>query len=105
MSRDREIAEAISEGINCTHAIVAALRAGASSPADPGWPGTLQALGRALDGVRANEVMSSMVVGEDDCARVRTLNALCADWVNSGRPPAELLSVAEEVLHFLGMRG
>ncbi|MDI1452114.1 hypothetical protein [Polyangium sp. 6x1] len=104
MTRDREIAGAISDGINCIYAFVTALRAGASPTPVPEWLTTLQEMERALDGVMAKEVMTSMVVGEEERDRVRRVSALVADWIATGAAPSELQTTAEAVLRFFGLR-
>jgi hypothetical protein len=103
MSRDREIAEAISDGLNCIHAIVAALGAGTPAP-DPEWLVALQEMERALDGVMAKEVVTSMFVSEEERDRVRRIRASIADWTTKGQPPSDLQTVAEAVLRSFGLR-
>jgi hypothetical protein len=104
VTRDREIAEALSDGINCIHSVVTALQSNASATPDPEWLTTLDAMEVALDGIMAKEVMTSMVVGEDERDRVRRLRALVADWTTTGQPPPDLRALAESVLRFFGVR-
>jgi hypothetical protein len=103
VTRDREIAEAISNGVNCIHAIATALRSGAQRIPEPEWLTALQNMERALDGVMAKEVLTSMIISEEDRDRVRRVTALVADWMTTGRPPAELQTAAETVLRFFGL--
>lgn len=104
MSRDRDIAEAISEGINCIHAIATALAAGAPKAPDPAWVTTLQEMERALDDVMASAVTTSMVVSEEERDRVRRVRAWVADWTTTDQPPTELQPMAEAILRSLGLR-
>ncbi len=103
MTRDRETANAISEGINCIHAFVVALRHDASATPDPEWVTTLHEMERALDGIIAKEVRTSMLLSEEDRDRVRRLRALVLDWVTTQKAPGELQAVAESVLKSLGI--
>lgn len=104
MARDREIAEAISDGINCIHAIATALRAGASPSPDPAWLAILQKMEHALDGVIAKEVKTSMTIREEDRDRVHEVSKLIADWTTTNQPPPELQDKAETVLRLFGVR-
>jgi hypothetical protein len=105
MTRDREIAQAISGGINAIAAIVVVLRAAASAPKDPDptWVTLLDEMARAFDATMANEVWTSMVVREEDRDRVRRLRVLVSDWVTTHEAPDELRAMAESVLKSLGI--
>jgi hypothetical protein len=105
MTRDREIAQAISEGINCIAAIVVALRADASAPKEPNleWETSLHEMERALDSILAKEVWTSMEVGEEDRDRIRKLCELISGWVKTQVVPGELRVEAESILRFYGI--
>ncbi len=73
MTRERQVAQALSEGLNCPSAIVESLDVGASVselPTDE-WLGTLCAMGDAFDAILSKEVTTTLVVRQADCDFVR----------------------------------
>jgi hypothetical protein len=105
VTRDREIAQAISEGINCIAAIDGALRANerASNDPDPSWVTVLHEMERALQGIINKEVLTSMVVSAQDHDRIRKLREMVSDWVLTCRAPDELQAEAESILRMYGI--
>lgn len=101
MSADREIANAISEGLNCIAEVVAALSAAerrsddAPGSARPEWPEALEAMERAFDAVVAGEATSSLVARGEDIGRLRRMRALVLEWLKHGRANGELKELAE----------
>lgn len=67
------------------------------------WATVLHEMERAIDGILAKEVWTSMAVSEEDRDRVRRLRALVSDWVTTHKAPDELRSVAESILRSLGI--
>jgi len=105
MTRDRAIAEAISDGINAAYAIVTALRASAPQSPDHGWLIALEQMEQALRGVMANEVKTSMVVSEATCDLIRQVATLVGEWTATEKPPPGLVTAAEAVLRSFRVQG
>ncbi len=107
MTRDREVGEALSDGINVVVTILGGLHSGelVSHPPSPEWRPIVEAMARALDAVVAKEVTSSLAVNPGDVERVRKLALLLSTWASLGHPPEELAPVAGSVLALFGLPG
>ncbi len=107
MTRDRDVAQALSDGLNCIAAIVGALDADAPAfqAPRPEWAATLHAMEGALTAIASKGVTTSLVVGEEECERVRRLRALVSSWATARLPPQELRAVAESVLAIFDLGG
>lgn len=107
LTRDREVGEAISEGINMVATMLAVLHSGdlAGQPPSPEWRPLVEAMARALDAVVAKEVTTSVVVTPGDIEHVRKLGLLLSTWTSLGHPPEELAPVAGSVLALFGLPG
>lgn len=104
MSRDREIAEAFSEGLNCIAGIAAALRENASPPKlpQPSWEAALLAMENALEAIASKEVQTSLDLPQEQRENIRRLRALVGEWTSLGMPPRGLQEEAEAILAFFG---
>lgn len=105
MTRDREVAEALSGGLNCLAAIRAALQA-ETLPAElprPEWVATLHAMEQALEAIAAEEVRTALAVGEQDRERVRRVSVLLSEWITHQRSPQELPALVESTLALFGV--
>lgn len=100
MSRDREIAEAFSEGLNCIAGIVTALRENASPPKlpQPQWEEALWAMENALEAIASKEVQTSLAVPQEQRESVRRLHVLIGEWTKLGMPPPGLQETAQKIL-------
>ncbi|WP_437593326.1 hypothetical protein [Sorangium sp. So ce1000] len=107
MTRDRQVAQALSEGFNCLSAIVESFDVGVPAHELPRneWSGTLRAMGDALDAILSNEVATSLVVQQADCDSVRRLVGLVLEWKTTRQPPHELRAMAESLLTIFSRRG
>jgi hypothetical protein len=109
MSLDRQIANALSEGINCIAALAAAAGestiSAAPSSADPSWPDTLRELEHALNAIRGGAVTTSLDVRDEDLERSRRLQGLVEVWLQQGHPPEGLGALAGEMLESLALTG
>lgn len=107
MTRDREVAQAISEGLNCIAAIAAALRADASVAQlpSPEWAATLDAMRKALEAIAAKEVATSFVADQAAIDRVRKVRTLVSDWTTTQRVPQRLRAEADAVLQSFDLAG
>ncbi|KYF56404.1 hypothetical protein BE04_10580 [Sorangium cellulosum] len=106
MTRERQVAQALSEGLNCLHAIVESLDVGAPSselPRDE-WSGALRAMGDAFDAIRSREVTTTLIVQQADCDLVRGLGALVQAWTTARQPPQELRAMAESIVMIFDRR-
>jgi hypothetical protein len=109
MSVDRDIANAISDGINCVAEILSALgEAERGSDDEPGsarpeWPEALQAMERAFGAVVAGEVVTSLAAHGEDIGRIRRMRALVLDWLKHGRAGEELKALADATLSSFGL--
>ncbi|XYI03026.1 hypothetical protein ACMHYB_26025 [Sorangium sp. So ce1128] len=107
MTRDRQVAQALSEGLNCLFAIVESLDVGASASELPTneWLATLRAMGDAFDAILSREVATTLVVRQADCDFVRRLVGLVLDWTTTRQPPQELRTMTESILKIFDRRG
>ena len=107
MTRDREVAQALSGGLNCVAAIVAALESDAHTLGgpDPQWTTALHGLELALDAISNNEVSTSLQVSQEDHDRVRRMRLLVSDWRLMQPPPHELATLATSVLRTFNLSG
>jgi hypothetical protein len=109
MSADREIANAISDGINCIAEIASALSAverdsnDVPSSPDPRWSKSLDAMERAFNAVLARQVITSLVVHGEDVGRIQGLSVLVSEWLIHGRASEELKPLAEATLSSFGL--
>lgn len=104
MSRDRQLANALSDGINCIAAIIGSYRS--DTPPSPDWPVVLCEMEAAFDAIAAHEVTTSLEVAAQDREQLRRLNALVSQWIANGRrPPDELHIIAESILALFGDPG
>ena len=105
MTADREIAEAISDGINCLHAMIGHIDSGAYSIPDPAWPNAIGEMERALERVMALEVTTSMSVAQEDLNRIRAIRDLVSAWKAESQALQELRTLAQAALRSLGFTG
>ena len=98
MSDARETAQRLSEGINCMAEIVETLKSDASPSLRPNWLAATEAMERAMETVRANEVTTSMVVTDELVARVRQVHLAILHWQGTGQPPQDLRALASGIL-------
>lgn len=105
MTRDREVAEALSGGLNCLAAIRAALQA-ETLPAElprPEWIAALHAMEQALGAIAAEEVRTTLAVSEQDRERIRRVSVLLSEWITHQRPPQELPVLVASTLALFGV--
>ena len=88
----REMAQAVSGGLNC----IAAL-ADESRGLDAAAPAVLDGLREALEGIRAGKVVTSMEVEQGQLEGVAQLRSLVAEWAQSGVRPDGLTASARAV--------
>ncbi|WP_437319940.1 hypothetical protein [Sorangium sp. So ce385] len=100
MTRDRQVAQALSEGLNCLSVIVESLDVGAPASEVPRseWLGALRAMGDAIDAISSREVATTLIVQQADCDIVRRLIALVQEWTTTRQPPQELPVMAQSIL-------
>lgn len=103
MTADREIAQAISDGTNCIHAVLKRLDSGPQALPEPAWPNALGDLERALERVIAHEVVTSMRVTQADLDRIRDIKHLVSAWITAHQAPEGLRAQAEEALQAVGL--
>ncbi|WP_437579799.1 hypothetical protein [Sorangium sp. So ce887] len=107
MTRDRQVAQGLSQGLNCLSAIVESLDIGAPTselPRDE-WLGALHAMGDAFDALLSKDVATTLIVQPSDCDYVRRLVALVLEWTSARQPPQELRPMAESILKIFDGRG
>ncbi|WP_437282418.1 hypothetical protein WME90_18140 [Sorangium sp. So ce375] len=107
MTRERQVAQALSEGLNCLSAIVESLDLGAPVSELPTneWLGTLCAMGDAFDAILSREVTTTLVVRQADRDFVRRLVGLVLEWTTTRQPPRELRTMIESILKIFVRRG
>lgn len=109
MTGDRDVANAIADGINCIAELASAIgneeREGCDRPrvANPRWPEALREMERAFEAVIAKEVITSIVLGKEDVERVRRTRALVSAWLKDGHASEELRDLAEAILRSFGL--
>lgn len=101
MTADRDIANAISDGINSIAELASALdreTCDGPKPATPEWPSALEAMERALEAVIAGEVTTSLVIHSEDVERIRRIRAFVSEWLTSGHVAKELKALVANTL-------
>ncbi len=99
--RARELANAISEGINCLANLRKLAKANESPP--PESEAELDDMERAFEGVRAGGIETDFVADEALMANTRGLRALVSDWLKSGQVPKEVIPQIEGLLERFGL--
>lgn len=103
MTPDRSIAVTVMEGLNCVSEIAAALDEGIPSEADHSWLDTLPAMEKSFVAIRAGDVVTSMIVGDELIERVRRVREMVSRWLEAGHPPHELKGQVDAVLAAFGL--
>lgn len=101
MTIDCEIAEAISDGINCLATLIQVAKSG-ERPADSCLQ-ELDAMARAYADVRAGVVVTNHVPSVDEIENVRRVHTLVTAWLITGEQPTELLHSVEAILDRMGI--
>lgn len=99
--RARELAEAISEGINSLVSVLEAAKT-ADQPPD-GCLDALDAMAQAYEAVRNGRVVTDYVPSENDIARVRRIRELLADWLSTGRSSPDLVPLIGAIFDGMGI--
>lgn len=86
MSQDREIAGALSEGLNILVAIDRACRTGAAPL--PSWVPVLAEMERALAAVKSGVIQGSISVHEHHLESLKKLRSAIEQWCSGVVPPA-----------------
>jgi hypothetical protein len=109
MTADRELANAISDGINCIAELASKLREveceNSEKPnlASPEWSKDLEAMERAFEAVMRNEVITSLSITNEDVVRLRRVRVLVSEWLSHGHASKELRGLADATLSSFGL--
>ncbi len=97
----REIAEAISEGINVLASLLEAEKSGARVP--EGSLEALDAMARAYADVRAGVVVTNDVPTIDDVEMVWRVRTIVSEWSTTGQRSADLVPCVKAILDRMGV--